>query len=491
MCGVIGLVATSEVSQTLFDGLTVLQHRGQDAAGMATCQGSQFALCKGNGLVREVFHNSYMQQLKGKMGIGHVRYPTAGTSSKAEAQPFYVNSPFGIMLVHNGNLTNTSQLQQELFYRCFRHLNTLSDSEVILNVFANELEQTNPLTHDNIFKAVQGVHQRCRGGYAIVAMIANVGLVAFRDPFGIRPLIMGQRQTALGREIMVASESVALTSQGFTILDDVGPGEAVVITQDGTIYQRSCAKNAQLSPCLFEYVYFARPDSVIDKISVYKVRMNIGKKLAAIIQKQWPLDDIDVIIPIPETSRHAALVLAQELKLEFREGFVKNRYLGRTFIMPGQAIRKKSVRQKLSVIESECRDKNVLLVDDSIVRGTTSQEIIQMAREAGARKVYFASAAPPIRYPNVYGIDTPCARELIAHEQSIDQIKHLIGADELIYLDLADLINAARKENPSIVKFESAMFDGIYLTGDESDYLAMVSGRKTNDVFSECNGLNL
>lgn len=487
MCGIVGIVATSEVNQMIFDALTVLQHRGQDAAGMVTCEKKQFALRKANGLVQDVFRSKHMLRLKGKMGIGHVRYPTAGSSSEAEAQPFYVNSPFGIVLAHNGNLTNAETLQQELFNDDFRHINTSSDSEVILNILAHELQRVCKvkLTTDDIFTAIGNLHKRCRGGYAVVAMIAGFGMVAFRDPHGIRPLIFGKRETELGTEIMVASESVALTSQGFAIVDDVGPSEAIIVEQNGMVHRRTCSPNAQLSPCLFEFVYFARPDSIIDKISVYKVRMNIGKKLADKIRKEWKIDDIDVVIPIPETSRNAAIPLARELNVEYREGFVKNRYVGRTFIMPGQKIRKKSVRQKLSVIELEFKNKNVLLIDDSIVRGTTSREIIKMAREAGARKVYFASAAPLISYPNIYGIDMPNANELIGHGRTVEEIRQSIGADKLLYLDLEDLVATAREGNKLIQKFESAVFDGVYLTGDESTYLSKVANVRSDSAKNE------
>ncbi len=493
MCGVVGIVATSEVNQTIFDALTVLQHRGQDAAGMATYENKYFSLRKGNGLVRDVFSNQDMQRLQGNMGIGHVRYPTAGSASVEQAQPFYVNSPFGIVLAHNGNLTNAQELQDELFNEDLRHINTSSDSEIILNVFAHELQQVAHIkaTKEDIFKAVAKVHERCRGGYAITAMIAGVGLLAFRDPFGIRPLIFGKKETASGTEIMVASESVALTSLGFTIVDDIGPGEALLIEPNGTYYRQQCAKQYSLSPCLFEFVYFARPDSIIDKISVYKVRMNIGRRLADKIKMNWPIEDIDVVIPIPETSRNAAITLANSIGIEYREGFVKNRYIGRTFIMPGQVIRKKSVTQKLSVNELEFKNKNVLLVDDSIVRGTTSNEIIQMARKAGARKVYFASAAPPIRFQNIYGIDMPSKEELIAHNKTIEEIQQNIGADRLIYLDLEDLVFVAREGNKTIEKFESSVFDGIYLTGNESRYLTRVSQTrsdtaKRNNAIDEC-----
>lgn len=483
MCGVVGIVSSSEVNQSLFDALTVLQHRGQDAAGMVTCENQHFSLRKGNGLVRDVFRSRHMQYLKGKMGIGHVRYPTAGSDSEAEAQPFYVNSPFGIVLTHNGNLTNVKQLREELFRDDFRHMNTSSDSEVILNVFAHELQSAchDKLTLKAIFKAVSGVHRRCRGGYAVVLMIAGVGILAFRDPFGIRPLIYGNRQTDGNEEIMIASESVALTSQGFTVIDDVAPGEAVFVEPNGTLTRHQCADKSQLSPCLFEYVYLARPDAIIDKISVYKVRMDIGKKLAEKLKREWDISSIDVVIPIPETSRHAAITLAKHLNIEFREGFVKNRYVGRTFIMPGQTARKKSVRQKLSVIDSEFKGKNVLLIDDSIVRGTTSKEIIQMAREAGANKVFFASASPPVRYPNIYGIDMPRAEELIAHNRTVEEIRAQIGADDLVFLDLPDLVNIARKGNSTIQCFESAVFDGVYLTGDESAYLFDAATNRSDD----------
>jgi amidophosphoribosyltransferase len=494
MCGVVGIVSTKDVNQTIFDALTVLQHRGQDAAGMVTCENKHFSLRKGNGLVKDVFTPKDMHHLKGRMGIGHVRYPTAGTSSESEAQPFYVNSPYGIVLAHNGNLTNADILQNELYHDDLRHINTSSDSEVILNVFAHELQQLSHLkvSKEDIFKAVSRVHQRCRGGYAVVAMVVDAGVIAFRDPFGIRPLIFGQKQTQDGLEVMVASESAALTSLGFSIIDDVQPGEAILIDGSGQIHRQQCADKFQLSPCLFEFVYFARPDSIIDKISVYKVRMNIGRKLAEKISKSWPIEDIDVVIPIPETSRNAAIPLARSLGIEYREGFVKNRYIGRTFIMPGQVIRKKSVNQKLSVIELEFKNKNVLLVDDSIVRGTTSKEIIQMARKAGARKVYFASAAPTICYPNIYGIDMPSTDDLIAHNRTLDEIKEQIGADGLIYLDLEDLITVAREGNKSIEKFESSVFDGIYLTGNESLYLNKVAKTRSeasreseHDIFSQ------
>jgi len=477
MCGVVGIVARGDVNQAIFDALTILQHRGQDAAGMVTSDNNRFFLHKGNGLVRDVFRHKDMSALPGNIGIGHVRYPTTGSVGDNEAQPFYVNSPFGIVLAHNGNLTNTKALQEALFRDDFRHINTLSDSEVLLNIFAHELQQVCrlKLTKEDLFTAISAVHRRCRGSYAVVAMIAGYGLVAFRDPFGIRPLIFGQKEILGGIEVMVASESVALTSQGFTIIDNVQPGEALFIEPKGVIYRKQCAEKSQLSPCLFEFVYLARPDSIIDNISVYKVRMNMGKKLADKIQKTWKNHDIDVVIPIPETSRNAAIPLSARLNIEYREGFVKNRYIGRTFIMAGQNMRRKSVCQKLSVIELEFKNKNVLLVDDSIVRGTTSKEIVLMARKAGAKKVYFASCAPPICFPNIYGIDMPSSQELVAHQKTLEEIKEAIGADKLIYLDLEDLINVAREGNKTIEKFDAAVFDGCYVTGDEKDYLAQVA----------------
>lgn len=473
MCGVVGIVSSQPVNQEIFDALTVLQHRGQDAAGMMVCDGHRFSLRKGNGLVRDVFRTRHMRRLTGNIGIGHVRYPTAGTSAQAEAQPFYVNSPFGIALAHNGNLTNAVKLQSELFQEDLRHINTGSDSEVILNVFAHELQQACDitLTPDALFRAVGGVHQRCRGGYAVVAVIAGHGIVAFRDPYGIRPLIYGKRDGDGQTEIMVASESAALTALGFQIIDDVQPGEAIFINIHGEVLRQQCSKNVQLSPCLFEFVYFARPDSIIDKISVYKVRKNLGKRLAEKVLREWADHDIDVVIPIPETSRNAAIPLANTLKVDIREGFVKNRYIGRTFIMPGQAKRRKAVHQKLSVIELEFKNKNVLLIDDSIVRGTTSQEIIQMARNAGAKKVYFASSAPAVRFPNIYGIDMPCKTELIANNHTVAEIEKMIGADKLIYLDLDDLIAVSQEGNSSITDFDASVFNGRYVTGDETEYL--------------------
>lgn len=470
MCGILGVVSYSPVNQLLYDGLQVLQHRGQDAAGIATLDGNTFHLHKGNGLVRDVFRTRNMRSLKGNSGIAHVRYPTAGSAvDHNEAQPFYVNSPFGIMLGHNGNLTNTELLQQELFLEDRRHVNTESDSEVLLNVLAHELQiraRQYLLDVNTIFDAVSGVHERCRGAYAVVAMIAGYGLLAFRDPNGIRPLVVGVNETEQGVEYLVASESVALDTLGFRFLRDIQPGEAVFIDFDGGFHSAQCAEHAMLSPCIFEYVYFARPDSVMDGVSVYATRLHMGEFLAEKIRREWQAHDIDVVIPIPDSSRPSALQLANHLNVPFREGFVKNRYIGRTFIMPGQAMRKKSVRQKLNAVGMEFKDKNVLLVDDSIVRGTTSREIVQMARDAGARKVYFASAAPPVRFPNVYGIDMPTRKELIATGRTDEQICHEIGADGLIYQDLEDLKAAVRMANPAVQQFDASCFDGRYVTGD-------------------------
>ncbi len=485
MCGILGVVAHSPVNQLLYDGLQVLQHRGQDAAGIATLDGNTFHLHKGNGLVRDVFRTRNMRSLLGNAGIAHVRYPTAGSAvDHNEAQPFYVNSPFGIVLGHNGNLTNTVQLQQELFIEDRRHVNTNSDSEVLLNVLAHELQsgaRNYLLDIATIFDAVSGVHRRCRGAYAVVAMIAGYGLLAFRDPYGIRPLVIGSAQTEHGTEYLVASESVALDTLGFKFMRDIAPGEAVFIDFEGNIHFRQCAEQQSLSPCIFEYVYLARPDSVIDGVSVYETRLIMGEFLADKISREWPDHDIDVVIPIPDSSRPSALQLANRLKLPFREGFVKNRYIGRTFIMPGQAMRKKSVRQKLNAIGMEFKDKNVLLVDDSIVRGTTSREIVQMARDAGARKVYFASAAPPVRFPNVYGIDMPSRKELIATGRTDEQICREIGADRLIYQDLEDLKASVRKANPAIRQFDASCFDGIYITGDITpEYLNSIEAARGN-----------
>lgn len=486
MCGIVGIVGKGPVNQTLYDALLLLQHRGQDAAGIVTCEGNRLHLRKDAGLARDVFQTRHMIRLRGTMGVGHVRYPTAGTSSLAEAQPFYVNSPYGIVLAHNGNLTNAEALKHDLIHEDLRHLNTDSDSEVLLNILAHELQIQGrvPIDEQDVFRAVAGVHRRCRGGYAAVAMIPGFGIFAFRDPYGIRPLIYGRRETPEGTEYMVASESVALEPLGFKPIADVAPGETVVITVDGQVYTQQCAERTMLAPCIFEFVYFARPDSIIDNISVHKARSRMGKKLAAKIKREWSDHDIDVVIPIPDTSRTAALQLANELGVPYAEGFIRNRYIGRTFIMPGQKVRKRSVRQKLNPIDLEFRKKNVLLVDDSIVRGTTSQEIIQMARDAGANRVYFASASPPVRFPNVYGIDMPAASELIAHNRTEDEVRRALGADGLIYQDLADLIEAVQKKGKSQVdRFDTSVFDGDYVTGDVTpDYLQALEARRNDRV---------
>ena len=480
MCGIVGVVAHTPVNQLLYDGLLLLQHRGQDAAGIVTSQGPMFHTYKGPGYVRDVFRTRNMRELVGNTGIAHCRYPTAGSAfSDLESQPFYVNSPFGVTLGHNGNLTNSEALKRELWELDFRHVNTNSDSEVLLNVLALELEraaQHHRLDPDAIFRAVAGVHRRCRGAYAVVAMIAGYGMLAFRDPFGIRPLIIGTNEAMGGREYLVASESVALEPLGFSVLRDVAPGEAIFVDQAGGFHSRQCAENPTLNPCLFEYVYLARPDSVIDGTSVYESRLRMGGALAKQIRGIPEAADIDVVIPIPDSSRPSALELANQLGRMYREGFVKNRYIGRTFIMPGQAMRKKSVRQKLNPIGMEFKDKVVLLVDDSIVRGTTSREIVQMARDAGARKVYFASASPPVRYPNVYGIDMPNQRELVATGRSEAEIATEIGADLLIYQRLDALKDAVRETNPALSSFEASCFDGKYITGDVTpEYLSQLA----------------
>jgi len=479
MCGIMGVVARTPVNQMLYDGLLLLQHRGQDAAGIVTSEGKMFHMHKGPGYVRDVFHTRNMRNLTGNVGIAHCRYPTAGSAfNSAEAQPFYVNSPFGIVLGHNGNLTNSEALKQDMFRQDLRHINTNSDSEVLLNVLAHELElaaKGSRLDPDAIFAAVASVHRRCRGAYAVVAMIAGFGLVAFRDPFGIRPLVFGKNTSADGPEYVVASESVVLSAMGIEMVRDVAPGEAILVNERGEFFSRQCAAKTVLSPCIFEYVYLARPDSVIDGVSVYETRLNMGQQLAEKITRAMPGLAIDVVVPVPDTSRPSALELAKGLGVPFREGFVRNRYVGRTFIMPGQTIRRKSVRQKLNVMAMEFRGKNVLIVDDSIVRGTTSREIVMMAREAGANKVYFASAAPPVRYPNVYGIDMPTRAELIATGRSEEEIAREISADAVIYQELDALKAAVRAVNPKLTQFETSCFDGHYITGDvTSEYLAAV-----------------
>jgi len=472
MCGILGVVATTPVNQLLYDGLMVLQHRGQDAAGIATGDGDAFHMHKGSGLVRDVFRTRNMRALPGSMGIAHCRYPTAGSSSdSAESQPFYVNSPFGIVLAHNGNLTNTEQLQEEMFRLDRRHINTNSDSEVLLNVLAHELQagaKSLRLDLDTIFAAVSGVHRRCKGAYAVVVLIAGYGLLAFRDPHGIRPLVVGVHETPQGNEYLLASESVALDTLGFRVLRDVAPGEAIFVNMAHEMHARQCAQNPQLAPCIFEYVYLARPDSVMDGVSVYETRLRMGEHLADKVSKEIDVSQIDVVIPIPDSSRPSAMQLAQRLGIPYREGFVKNRYIGRTFIMPGQSTRKKSVRQKLNTVGQEFKDKRVLLVDDSIVRGTTSREIVEMARAAGALKVYFASAAPPVRFPNVYGIDMPTRSELIATGRSCAEICTEIGADALVYQDLDALKASVSELNPALQAFDSSCFDGCYVTGDVS-----------------------
>jgi amidophosphoribosyltransferase len=490
MCGIIGIVGKENVNQALYDGLTVLQHRGQDAAGIMTSDGGRLYLRKANGLVKDVFHSRHMRRLPGNMGIGHVRYPTAGCASSSESQPFYVNSPYGISLAHNGNLTNAEQLKDELFREDLRHINTTSDSEVLLNVFAHELSRSGKLRVDenDIFDAVATVHKRCRGAYAAVAMITGYGIVGFRDPSGIRPAVFGKRETSQGTEYIIASESVAIDTLDFTLIRDIAPGEAVFIDKKGDIYTRQCADNPIYSPCIFEHVYFARPDSIIDGISVYKSRLRMGEMLASKILREHPDHDIDVVIPIPDTSRTSALQLSYQLDVIYREGFIKNRYIGRTFIMPGQKQRKKSVRQKLNAIDLEFSDKNVLLVDDSIVRGTTSQQIIQMARDAGANKVYFASAAPPVRYPNVYGIDMPTTKELIGHGRDEVAIAKLIGADWLVYQDLDDLIETVHRGNPEIENFDTSCFSGEYVTGDVTpEYLALLEQSRSDSALEDQN----
>ena len=466
MCGIVGVVANAPVNQLIYDALLLLQHRGQDAAGIVTQQERKFFMHKAKGMVRDVFRTRNMRSLPGNCGLGQVRYPTAGNAfSEEEAQPFYVNAPFGIVLVHNGNLTNAHALKAELFSTDHRHINTESDSEVLLNVLAHEIERTTrglPLQPADLFAAVRQVHRRVKGSYAVIALIAGHGVLAFRDPFGIRPLCMGRGEDG----VAVASESVALEGVGYAFERNVDPGEAIFIELDGKVHAQQCADAPRLNPCIFEYVYLARPDSVMDNISVYQARLNLGESLAKRLVSTVPPSEIDVVIPIPESSRPSAAQLAQLLGLPYREGFVKNRYVGRTFIMPGQSVRKKSVRQKLNVIASEFKGRNVLLVDDSIVRGTTSREIVQMARDAGARKVYMASAAPPVRFPNVYGIDMPTSTELVAHNRTVEEIRDIIGCDALIYQDVEGMKRAVGSLNPAIQGFDASCFDGIYVTGD-------------------------
>jgi amidophosphoribosyltransferase len=484
MCGIVGIASHNPANQLIYDALLLLQHRGQDAAGIATNHGNGFFMHKANGLVRDVFRTRNMRSLPGNFGIGQVRYPTAGTASAEEAQPFYVNAPFGIILAHNGNLTNAEQLKIEMFKNDRRHINTDSDTEVLLNVLAHEIQQATigySLDPSVLFKAVANVHKRVRGSYAVVAQIAGHGLLAFRDPYGIRPLCIGLNETDKGTEYVIASESVALEGLGFRFLRDVTPGEAIFIDIDGQMYNQQCAENPTLNPCAFEFVYLARPDSIIDGASVYATRLKMGEYLADKIKREFSSGDIDVVMPIPDSSRPAAIQLALKLNIEYREGFIKNRYIGRTFLMPGQAIRKKSVRQKLNAIGSEFKGKTVLLVDDSIVRGTTSREIVQMARDSGAKRVIFASAAPPVKFPNVYGIDMPTRGELIAYGRSDEEVCREITADALVYQDIDALKRSISDVNPLLTNFEASCFDGNYITGDISrDYLDRIEFARNN-----------
>src|ERR1700723_2655641 len=485
MCGIVGIVGTSPVNQRIYDALTVLQHRGQDAAGIATSLEGELYTRKGRGLVRDVFQQHHMLELQGHVGIGHVRYPTAGCDSASEAQPFYVNAPYGICLAHNGNLTNAAELAEVLIREDRRHLNSESDSEVLLNVFASELQRvgTPRMTPADIFAAASAVYRRCRGGYAAVVLVIGHGVLGFRDPNGIRPLVLGQRRTPRGTEYILASERVALHMLSVELLRDVAPGEAVLIAEPGRLHSQQCVATVRHTPCIFEYVYFARPDSIIDNISVYRARMRMGEKLAAKVLREHPDHDSDVVIPIPDTSRTSALQMAQLLGIKYREGFNKNRYIGRTFIMPGQEQRERSVRRKLNAIDLEFRGKNVLLVDDSIVRGTTSAQIIDLAREAGAKKVYFASASPPVRFPNVYGIDMPDASELVASGHTDEEVRDIIGADWLIYQDLEDLEHAVRHDNAKIEDFDTSCFSGVYVTGDVTpEYLKRLVGERSDEA---------
>jgi amidophosphoribosyltransferase len=494
MCGIVGVISKAPVNQLIYDALLLLQHRGQDAAGIVTMQDSRCFMHKARGMVRDVFRTRNMRALPGTVGLGQVRYPTAGNAfSEEEAQPFYVNAPFGIVLVHNGNLTNAAVLKDELSRIDRRHINTDSDTEVLINILAHELEvaaRDQQLTPEIVFKAVSVVHKRLKGSYAVVALIAGFGLLAFRDPYGIRPLCFGEGDSPEGRQVMVASESVALEGTGHALTRDVAPGEAIFITAEGQIHAQQCADNPSLHPCMFEYVYLARPDSIMDGISVYQARLNMGETLAQRLISTMPPSEIDVVIPIPESSRPSAMQLAQKIGKPYREGFVKNRYVGRTFIMPGQGVRKKSVRQKLNAIGVEFAGRNVLLVDDSIVRGTTSKEIVQMAREAGARKVYMASAAPPVRFPNVYGIDMPTKDELVAHNRTMEEIRQFIGADALIYQDVDAMKRVVGALNPAVAGFEASCFDGQYITGDISaaDFDAIAAQRLSQNQEEESPG---
>jgi amidophosphoribosyltransferase len=499
MCGIVGIVSTTGKDRAvyIYDALNIIQHRGQDAAGITTAKDGKFFMRKANGLVRNIFRTKHITGLKGSMGIGHVRYPTAGSSSSSEAQPFYVNSPYGIAMAHNGNLTNTAALSKELFATDKRHINTNSDSEVLLNIFASELTKETEhqpqknICENNIFNSIEKLYQRVQGAYANIGMIASFGVFGFRDPLGIRPLILGKRIRSSGKvEYMLASESVALTALGYQIERDVAPGEVVVIKENGELFSKVCAKNPSYNPCIFEFVYFARPDSIIDNISVYKTRLRMGEALAKNIQQNWD-EHIDVVIPIPDTSRTSALELANVLGVKYREGLIKNRYIARTFIMPGQKQRKKSVKQKLSAIDLEFKDKNVLLVDDSVVRGTTSQQIVSMCRDAGANKVFFASAAPAVRYPNVYGIDMASNKEFIAHNRTTEEICAQIGADKLIYQELDDLIECVKIGNPNITRFDCSCFDGKYVSGDiSSEYLQQLEEKRADNKKQTTDELN-
>lgn len=474
MCGIVGIYSENHVANSIYDSLLMLQHRGQDAAGMSVCElTGKINTRKSMGYVRDAFQQVHMNRLLGNYGIGHVRYPTAGGGGKEFAQPMYVNSPYGISIAHNGNLTNSKDLARELFHAEMRHINTDSDSEVLLNIFAHELGKQKAIlpSKKHFFQAVRKTHVRCQGAYAVVALITGFGLVAFRDPRGIRPLVIGEKDGLTKKEYIVASENASFSALGFKTLRDVEPGEAIYIDVDGNLHSEQCSDGSQPTPCIFEYVYLARPDSTLDEISVYKARMRMGQKLAKKILRLNPNHDIDVVIPIPDSSTTAALQLAAALKLPYRQGFVKNRYVGRTFIMPNQEERKKSVRRKLNILDLEFKDKNVLLVDDSIVRGTTSKRIIEMAKEAGANKVYFSSAAPPVKFQNLYGIDMAATNELIASGKTDEEVANAIGADWLIYQDLKDLIDSAREGNPAIENFEISIFDGKYPTSISSDYL--------------------
>lgn len=492
MCGVVGIVSASPVNQQIYDALLALQHRGQDSAGMVTWDDAhRLNLRKGNGLVRDVFEDRHMQRLRGNMGVGHVRYPTAGTSSAAEAQPMYVNSPYGISLAHNGNLTNAERLELDVFQAGLRHVNTTSDSEILLNVFAHELHKIGVFEPgpEQVFDAIAGVNRRCRGAYAAVTMINGRGIAAFRDPHGIRPLAFGVRKVkdANGRyrqEVMVASESSAINILGYEFVRDIQPGEGIFIDCSGEYVTRRCAPPAVHAPCIFEHVYLAREDSIMDDVSVYKARLRMGERLAQrILSRFGKAHGIDVVIPIPESSRTCAIPLAYALGVKFREGFVKNRYIGRTFIMPGQSQRAKSVQQKLNAIELEFQGKNVLLVEDSIVRGTTTGEIVGQARRAGARNVFLAVAAPPVRYPNVYGIDMPAAHEFLAYGRSEEEIAEAIGVDWLVYQSIEDLVAAAAEGNSKLKGFECSVFDGEYVTGDiDRAYLSQLSQARSDMV---------